>query len=71
MAFHVGAQAACNSNGAQPAPSVEGVFAGGDGGVTSTGDMVTSQDTANLLALFLAGRKLKSLNLGLGTVTLQ
>jgi hypothetical protein len=33
--------------------------------------MVTSQDTANLLALFLAGRKLKSLNLGLGTVTLQ
>lgn len=54
---------------AQPAPSVTGAFTGGDGGVTSTTDAVTSQDTLAVGEVQATG--VKAVTLGLGIVTLQ
>ena len=52
--------------------AVTGAFTGGDGGATSTARVITTQDALGSLASQCASPKgLKSLNIGLGTITLQ
>ncbi len=50
--------------------SVAGSFTGGDGGATSTSNVLTSQDTGAILAL-CGATGVKTLNIGIGTITLK
>jgi hypothetical protein len=50
--------------------SVSGSFTGGDGGATSTGNLIFSQDS-NAFVELCSGAGIKELNIGVGTITLQ
>ncbi|MCC6848775.1 MAG: hypothetical protein IT294_09760 [Deltaproteobacteria bacterium] len=52
------------------AVSVSGSFTGGDGGATSAGNFIFSQDQNTFIAL-CGGTGIKELNIGVGTITLQ
>jgi hypothetical protein len=52
--------------------AVTGSFTGGDGGATSVATVITTQDTGALaVACAPPSKGLKTLNIGLGTITLQ
>lgn len=50
--------------------AVSGSFTGGDGGATSTGNLILSQDQ-NAFQGFCSSTGIKELNIGVGTITLQ
>jgi len=51
--------------------SVTGAFTGGDNGATSSNVALTSQDIFEILSQCSSPAGLKTLNVGLGTITLQ
>jgi hypothetical protein len=58
-------------HGSTAAPSVSGEFTNGDGGILSTLDMVTGQDTVGILGSCLSTTGVKALNVSLGGFSLQ
>jgi hypothetical protein len=51
--------------------SVAGSFTGGDGGATSTALVLTTQDIGEIATQCASVKGVKTLNIGLGTITLQ
>ena len=51
--------------------SVSGSFTGGNGGATSTANIITTQDFGAITTLCASSTGVKALNIGLGTISLQ
>ena len=51
--------------------SVAGSFTGGNGGATSTANIITTQDFGAITTLCASSTGVKALNIGLGTISLQ